>query len=68
MKFSSQQIQKIEELKHAVKESSLQIDKRFNTLCRNMNLDSDTKDWLFDYVYNDFGSIEMVEKHGSVPM
>jgi hypothetical protein len=33
-----------------------------------MNLDSDTKDWLFDYVYNDFGSIEMVEKHGSVPM
>lgn len=68
MKFSTQQIEEIEELKSYIEEINLQIDNRFNSLCDKMQIDEDTKDWLFDYVYNDFGSIEMVEKHGSVPM
>lgn len=66
MKFSKTQKQTIKETKIKIKDLAKQSDQLFNDLCKSLGVSKDVEEWLFDYVYNDFGSLKLVENAGQV--
>lgn len=66
MKFTKEQKEKIKQLRKEYSEIAKEQDKKFAQLCKELGYQDNHNDWLFDYIYNGFGSIKLVENNGQV--
>jgi len=66
MKFSKDQKEKIKLTKKVINGKQKVQDKLFNDLCIALKIDAETEDWLFDYIFNNFGTIKTVENKGQI--
>jgi hypothetical protein len=60
-KFSSQQRELIESSRAKIRSLNEEQNKLYHELLKELNLSIYVEDWMFDYIYNDFGSIEEIE-------
>ena len=61
-KFSSQQRELIESSRVKIRSLNEEQNKLYHELLKELNLSIYVEDWMFDYIYNDFGSIEEIEE------
>ena len=61
-KFSSQQRELIESSRVKIRSLNEEQNKLYHELLKELNLSIYVEDWMFDYIYNDFGSIEGIEE------
>jgi len=66
MKFTKEQKEKIRQLRKEYSEIAKEQDKKFAQLCKEIGYKDNYDGWLFDYIYNGFGSIKLVETNGQV--
>lgn len=66
MKFNKEQKEKIKQLKKEYAEISDIHNKKYVKLCEELGMKGFDDDWLFDYIYNGFGSIKKIEEIGFV--
>lgn len=66
MKFTKEQKEKIKQLKKEYAEISSIHNKKYVKLCEELGMKGFDDDWLFDYIYNGFGSIKKIEEIGLV--
>jgi len=62
MKFTTEQYEYIIKTKDKVTQLNKEQTKLYEDLLNNLNIPIQAEDWLFDYIYNDYGSIDDVEK------
>lgn len=61
MKFTPQQIELLIKTRDEIKDLTEKQNKLYGNLAKELNITIYAEDWLFDYIYNDFGSIEDIE-------
>lgn len=61
-KFTEQQRELIDETRSQIVELNKQQNKLYNDLLKDLNINIYAEDWMFDYIYNESGSIEEIEK------
>jgi hypothetical protein len=61
MKFTLEQRKFIKETKEKVKELEIQQQNLYNNMLKELDVDPQVEDWMFDYIYNSFGSIKNIE-------
>jgi len=62
MKFTTEQYEYIIKTKDKITQLNKEQTKLYEDLLNNLNIPIQAEDWLFDYIYNDYGSIDDVEK------
>ena len=66
MKFNQDDKVKIKCVKDIVKSYQNEADYKFKWLCKDLRVDKDTEEWLYDYIYNNFGTLKLIETKGSI--
>lgn len=61
MKFTSQQHELICKTRDEIRNLNEKQNKLYNNLLKELNISIYAEDWLFDYIYNEYGSIEELE-------
>ena len=61
-KFTEQQRELIDKTRSQIVELNKQQNKLYNDLLKDLNINIYAEDWMFDYIYNESGSIEEIEK------
>ena len=61
-KFTPQQRELIESSRVKIRDLNEQQNKLYNDLLKELNLSIYVEDWMFDYIYNEFGTIEEIEE------
>ncbi len=61
MKFTPEQRKLIKETRNKIKNMQVEQNKLFSNLLEELNMDQNAEDWLFDYIYNSFGTIKKLE-------
>jgi hypothetical protein len=61
MKFTPEQRELIQETRSKIIELNNQQTKLYDDLLKELDLSIHAEDWMFDYIYNEYGSIENVE-------
>jgi transcriptional regulator NrdR family protein len=61
MKFTPEQRKLIKETREKVKKLEIEQHTLYNSMLKELNIDSQIEDWMFDYIYNSFGSIKHIE-------
>jgi len=61
-KFTPQQRELIESSRVKIRSLNEQQNKLYNHLLKELNLSIYVEDWMFDYIYNEFGTIEEIEE------
>ena len=67
MKFSPEQRKLIKETREKVKKLEIEQHTLYNNMLKELDMDAQVEDWMFDYVYNFYGSIEDVEERNQNP-
>jgi hypothetical protein len=67
MKFTSEQRELIKETRAKISKMQIEQNVLYTNLLRELNLSERSEDWIFDYVYNFYGSIEDVEERNQNP-
>lgn len=65
MKFTQEQLEYINKTRDKILELSKQEAKLYDDLIKNLNIPFHAEDWMFDYIYNEYGSIEDIEQRMS---
>ena len=63
-KFTEEQRELINQTRSQIVELNKQQNKLYYDLLRDLNINIYAEDWMFDYIYNESGSIEEIEKRG----
>ena len=61
MKFTSQQREHICKTRDEIRDLNEKQNKLYDNLLKELNISIYAEDWLFDYIYNEYGSIEELE-------
>ena len=61
MKFTAQQHELIHRTRDEIRELNEKKHKLYDNLLKELNISIYAEDWLFDYIYNEYGSIEDIE-------
>lgn len=61
MKFTPQQIELLVKTRDEIRDLTEKQHKLYDNLVKELNVTVYAEDWLFDYIYNEFGSIEDLE-------
>lgn len=61
-KFTPQQRELIESSRAKIRNLNEQQNKLYHDLLKELNLSIYVEDWMFDYIYNEFGTIEEIEE------
>jgi TFIIF-interacting CTD phosphatase-like protein len=61
MKFTPQQIELLVKTRDEIRDLTEKQHKLYDNLVKELNVTVYAEDWLFDYIYNDSGSIENIE-------
>lgn len=61
MKFTSEQCEYINKARDKILELNKQQFKLYDDLIKNLNIPFHAEDWVFDYIYNEFGSVKDIE-------
>lgn len=68
MKFTKEQRKMIKLTKASIKVLQAAQSDIYSELLNRLDLNQQAEDWLFDYIFNDYGSIKNIEeKNTSVP-
>jgi len=62
MKFTDEQRELIKETRSKIQKLENEQAVLYSNLLKGINVNEKAEDWLFDYVYNSFGSIKNIEK------
>jgi hypothetical protein len=62
MKFTLEQRNLIKETRSKIQKLENEQAVLYSNLLKGINVNEKAEDWLFDYVYNSFGSIKNIEK------
>lgn len=61
MKFTQQQYELISKTRDEIRQLNEKQHKLYDNLLKELNISIYAEDWLFDYIYNEYGSIEDIE-------
>ena len=62
MKFTPQQIELLIKTRDEIRDLTEKQRKLYDDLVKELNVTLYAEDWLFDYIYNECGSIEELEQ------
>ena len=62
MKFTPQQIELLIKTRDEIRDLSDKQHNLYDSLIKELNISVYAEDWVFDYIYNEFGSIEDIEE------
>lgn len=62
MKFTPQQIELLIKTRDEIRDLTSRQHKLYDDLVKELNVTIYTEDWLFDYIYNEYGTIEELEE------
>ena len=66
MKFTSEQVAFIKYTRARIKNLENQQAELYSDLLDKVKVNEQAEEWLFDYVYNNYGSIKHIEKNNSI--
>jgi hypothetical protein len=61
MKFTPEQIEFLNKTRDEIRDLSAKQSKLYDDIIKELNISIYAEDWVFDYVYNQHGSIEEIE-------
>ena len=61
MKFTPHQIELLTKTRDEIRDLTDRQNKLYENLAKELNITIYAEDWLFDYIYNECGSIEDIE-------
>ena len=61
MKFTSEQRKLIKETRKKISELEDQQTLLYNDLLKQLNMNTEAEEWMFDYIYNSFGDLKRIE-------
>ena len=61
MKFTPQQIELISKTRDEIRDLNNKQHALYKDLTKELNISIYAEDWLFDYIYNEYGTIEDIE-------
>ena len=67
MKFTPEQRAFIEETRNKINSLEIEQATLYRNLLDQLNMTQQSEEWMFDYVYNFYGSIEDVEERNQNP-
>ena len=67
MKFTPEQRAFIEETRDKINKLEVEQANLYRNLLDQLNMTRQSEEWMFDYVYNFYGSIEDVEERNQNP-
>ena len=62
MKFTTEQIEYINKTRDKIRELNQQEIKLYDDLIKDLDIPVYVEDWMFDYIYNEYGTIEDIEE------
>jgi hypothetical protein len=65
MKFTSEQRELIKETRVKISKMQIEQNELYTNLLRELNLSERSEDWVFDYVFNQYGTIKNIENKSS---
>lgn len=65
MKFTTEQYEYINKTRDSILELNKQQHKLYDDLIKNLNIPFHAEDWMFDYIYNEYGTIDDIEQRMS---
>ena len=61
MKFTSQQRDLIKDTRNKINKLKIEQNDLYSNLLSQLNMSERAEDWIFDYVYNNHGTIKKIE-------
>ena len=61
MKFTTEEYEYINKTRDKIRELGQQEAKLYDDLVKNLNIPFHAEDWMFDYIYNECGTIDDIE-------
>ena len=61
MKFTSQQRDLIKDTRNKINKLKIEQNDLYSNLLSQLNMSERAEDWIFDYVYNNYGTIKKIE-------
>ena len=61
MKFTTQQRELIKETRNKINKLKDEQTALYSNLLSELNMSERAEDWIFDYVYNNYGTIKKIE-------
>ena len=65
MKFNSQQRKLIKETRAKINKMQAEQGELYDNLLNELNISERSKDWVFDYIFNQYGTIKNIENKSS---
>lgn len=65
MKFTSEQRELIKETRDKINKMQVEQSGLYTNLLSKLNLSERSEDWVFDYVFNQYGTIKSIESKSS---
>ena len=65
MKFTSEQRELIKETRDKINKMQVEQSWLYTNLLSKLNLSERSEDWIFDYIFNQYGTIKNIENKSS---
>jgi hypothetical protein len=65
MKFTSEQRELIKETRDKINKMQVEQSGLYANLLSKLNLSERSEDWIFDYIFNQYGTIKSIESKSS---
>ena len=65
MKFTSEQRELIKETRDKINKMQVEQSRLYANLLSKLNLSERSEDWIFDYIFNQYGTIKSIESKSS---
>ena len=65
MKFTSEQRELIKETRDKINKMQAEQSRLYANLLSKLNLSERSEDWIFDYIFNQYGTIKNIENKSS---
>ena len=61
MKFTTQQRELIKDTRNKINKLKIEQNDLYSNLLSQLDMSESAEDWIFDYVYNNYGTIKKIE-------
>ena len=65
MKFTPEQRELIKETRTKINKMQIEQNELYTNLLSKLNLSERSEDWIFDYIFNQYGTIKSIENKSS---
>ena len=65
MKFTPEQRELIKETRTKINKMQVEQNELYSNLLSKLNLSERSEDWIFDYIFNQYGTIKSIESKSS---